>query len=205
MQKDESPHIILIVADEFPKSEIDIYTNEIDSENLNLLVHKSSFNRIFASWDWAIPTLIAVHILKPYFDGFLKEVAKDHYGILKDWLKKVAVDLKQIKVSIITATESTKKKTDNQSKTFSIESRLSNGEKLKFLFDDNLDIQSWHIAIDKALKILEEHFTDGESDELTIEIKNNHLEKSIYARLKTDTIEWEFLDYKKIHQENQIK
>lgn len=155
--------------------------------------------------EWAIPTLIGIYILKPYFDGFLKEIAKEHYIILKKWLKKVSINTREIKVTTLKAEQSTDKleKTNSQSKVFSIQSKTNEGYPLKFLFDENLTNENWETAIDKVLKLLDEHFTNGESDELTIEIKNNNLEKTIYARLKTDTIEWEFLDFKKIIQERK--
>ena len=45
-------------------------------------------------------------------------------------------------------------------------------------------------AISKLLSWLDEHFTTGTTGELTIEIKQNNLEKTIYVRLKNDTIVW---------------
>jgi hypothetical protein len=203
MQDKKQPHIGLTFPDNFPDQIVEKYGNELAFENLKLDIRRLPFGGPYASMEWAIPTLIGVYILKPYFDEFLKEIAKDHYTIFKSWLKKISADTREIKVTTFAAGQSTDKleKTNSQSKIFSIQTRTNECYSLKFLFDDSLTNENWDTAIDKVLKILDEHFTNGESDELTIEIKNNNLEKIIYARLKTDTIEWEFLDFKKIFQE----
>lgn len=205
MQDKEQPHIGLTFPDNFPDQIIEKYRTELAVENLKLEIRRLPFGGPYASMEWAIPTLIGVYILKPYFDGFLKEIAKDHYTIFKSWLKKVSADTREIKVTTLAAGQSTDKleKTNSQSKVFSIQTKTNEGYPLKFLFDESLTTENWDTAIDKVLKLLDEHFTNGESDELTIEIKNNNLEKTIYARLKTDTVEWEFLDFKKIFQEKR--
>lgn len=205
MQDREQPHVKLIFPDSFPDPIVEKYRNELAVENLKLEIRRIPFGEAYATMEWAIPTLIGIYILKPYFDGFLKEIAKDHYIILKKWLKKVSINTREIKVTTLTAGQSSDKleKTNSQSKAFSIQSKTNEGYPLKFLFDENFTNENWETAIDKVLKLLDEHFTNGESDELTIEIKNNNLEKTIYARLKTDTIEWEFLDFKKILQEKK--
>ena len=37
--------------------------------------------------EWLLPTAVAVYIAKPYFEGFLKEMGKDHYALLKQGVK----------------------------------------------------------------------------------------------------------------------
>lgn len=202
MQDKMTTHIGLTFPDTFPEELIEKFKNELAAPNLNIETRKLPFGGPYASMEWAIPTVIGVYLLKPYFDGFLKELAKDHYGILKEWLKRISSNARLIKVTTVAAGQSTDKldKKNVQSKVFSIESKTNEGHHLKFLFDEGLDDEQWAGAIDKALNLLNEHFTNGKSDELTIEIKNNDFEKTIYAKLKTDTVEWEFIDYKKIIQ-----
>ena len=205
MQDKEQPHIGLTFPENFPDQIVEKYKNELLAENLKLDIRRLPFGGPYASMEWVVPTLISVYILKPYFDGFLKEIAKDHYSIFKSWLKKISADTREIKITTLTAGQSIHKleKSNSQSKVFSIQTKTNEGYPLKFLFDESLTNENWATAIDKILKLLDEHFTNGETDELTIEIKNNNLEKTIYARLKTDTIEWEFIDFKKIFQENR--
>jgi hypothetical protein len=36
-----------------------------------------------------MPTAIVAYLAKPYFESFLKEMGKDHYGLVKEGLKKL--------------------------------------------------------------------------------------------------------------------
>lgn len=193
-------HIGLLVAEEMPQQIFDIYENELRTDGLNIKIDKFPFQAPRMCLEWALPTIVGVYILKPYFDGFLKEMSKEHYGILKKWLNKTAISLRAIKVHSVTATESPlKNKSENtQSKVFSITSISNTGEHLKFLFDDKLSDEDWQTGIELLLELLKEHFSNGVDDKLTIEIKNNESAREIYCRLRNDKIDWEVLDYKKI-------
>lgn len=197
--KKEIVHLGLLVAEELPDQISEKYELELKNEGLNLRIDRFPFHTPHACLEWALPTIIGIYILKPYFDGFLKEISKDHYNILKTWLKKTAIDLRLIKVKTVVADESTQKiKEDNtQSKVFSVTSMSNTGEQLKFLFDDKLSDEDWQKGIELLLELLKEHFSNGVDDRLTIEIKNNELGREIFCILKTDTVDWEILDYKK--------
>jgi hypothetical protein len=203
MQDKSLPHIGLTFPENFPDQIIERYKTELSADGLDLQIRKISFGGPYASIEWAIPTLIGVYILKPYFDGFLKEMAKDHYIILKNWLKKISSETRDIKITTFAAGQS-KDKLDNsnsQSKIFSIQSQTNQEQQIKFLFDEKFSSEVWNFGIDNAIALLDNNFINGLSDELTIEIKNGNLEKTIYARLKNDKGEWEFLDFKKLVQE----
>lgn len=207
MQSERKPEIGILLVDNFPDEIIENYKKELSAPNLNLQIHKAPLSGPYNSLEWTVPTLVCIYLSKSYFDGFLKEAGKDHYAILKKWLKKTSDNIRTIKVTVIAAEQSKEKLATNntQSKVFSIQTKTNTEQHLKFLFDQNLSQENWNLAIEKLLKLLDEHFTNGITDELTVEIKNNNLEKSIYARLKSDTIDWEFLDIKKMVEEKMKK
>lgn len=193
-------HIGLSFPSNFSDQIIERYRNELFVDKLNLQIRKVPFGGPYASMGWTLPTLIGVYILKPYFEEFLKGMAKDHYEILKNWLKKVSLETRCIEIVSLNA-EKSENKLDNsnsQSKVFSIQSQTNLGQPIKFLFDERFSSESWNIGINNALDLLASNFANGKTDELTIEIKNNNLEKTIYARLKNEKGEWEFLDSKKL-------
>lgn len=204
---DKDLHIVLLVAEEMPQQIFDMYETELRTEGLKLEIDKFPFQTPRACLEWALPTIVGVYILKPYFDGFLKEMSKDHYNVLKNWLKKTATDLRAIRVYTTTASQSKdKNKSENtQSKVFSITSISNTGEHLKFMFDDKLNDEDWKVGIELLLNLLEEHFSNGIDDRLTIEIKNNESGREIFCRLKTGDLDWEILDYRKIVQEEMQK
>lgn len=200
-------HIGLLVAEEMPQQIFEMYESELRAENLKLKIDRFPFQVPYACLEWALPTIVGVYILKPYFNSFLKELAKDHYDVLKNWLKKTAISLRSIKTYTTTADSSTHKVNheNTQSRVFSISTVSNTGKHLKFLFDDALSNEDWQEGIELLLKLLEEHFCDGENDKLSIEIKNNDLGREIFCRLKTDKIDWEILNYKKVRQEERQK
>lgn len=200
-------HIKIDVPAAFPDELVNRFRKELETQNLNLDIRKLPTGGPYASLEWAIPTLIAVYILKPYFEGFLNEMGKEHYNILKNWLQRNSESTRLIKVTTVVAKQSSNKinAPSTQSKVFSINSITNEGHKIKFLFDENFEPECWNIGIKNAMNILEKHFTNGQSDELTIEIKSRGLERSIYAKLKNEKGEWEFLDYKTININSKNK
>jgi hypothetical protein len=197
----ENIHIGVIIPDNFPDQMIDLLKSDIDS--LNIDIRKVPFGGPYNSMEWAVPTAIVVFILKAYFDSLLKEAGKNHYEVLKRWLKKTANQTRSVKVTNIYAPQSSDKadSTNTQSRVFSIEIRTTDGYQIKFLFDTELSEEDWNKAIDNALILVEKKFASEPVDELSIEIQTNQLDKTIYARINKETKKWEFLDYKKIYEE----
>lgn len=205
MPEKSLPHIGLTFPENYPDQVIGEFKAQLYADGLDLQIRKIPFNEHYASLEWAIPTLIGVYLFKPYFDGFLKEIAKDHYMVLKSFLKKLSRESRGHKITTISAEQSKNKldKSNSQSKTFSIQSQTNQGQHIKFLFDENFSSEVWDLGIDNVINLLNSNYINGQSDELTIEIKNGNHEKSIYARLKNDAGEWEFLDIRKLGQEKK--
>ncbi|MDJ1503592.1 hypothetical protein [Xanthocytophaga agilis] len=198
---DQKPiQICIFVNERYSDTLLDSYVNDNTISDINLDVRKYKAG-MYASLEWAIPTMIGLYFIKPYLDGFIKELAKDHYTGLKNWIKKIANDAKKIKITTVSSDGSIHKlEENNQSRAFSISTVTNDDHELKFLFDDNLSIEQWNTCIDKIITLLDEHFTNGKDDQLTLEIKKDNLESSIYGKINTSTLEWEFLDIKKVIQ-----
>lgn len=201
--KNEIVHLGLQISDNVSDQEIERYKRELEFQSLNIDIRKFPFGEAQANLEWAVSTFIAVYILKPYFEEFLKGMGKDHYVLLKNWLFNQSKDVRKIKINKVTGSlSSDKSQSDSQSKAFSLIAILDHGQKIKFLFNDKLQEEDWNSAIELALKLLEEHFSNGQTDLLSIEIKNLSSESTIYARIKNDSVEWEFLDIRKSLTQN---
>lgn len=197
------PHIGIQISDEFSQEFINKSKSELESDGLDIELRVYPANQVYLMLEWALPTAIVVFLLKSYFDGFLKEAGKDHYSLLKNWLKTKAETLKPIQViSIVPETSPEKIDVNNtQSKMFSIESMTRSGLRVKFLFDNNLKIEEWNIAIDNALNLLEKHHFNKTDDEITVAIEKQGLTGyQIFAIINSQTLQWEFLDFKTSHQ-----
>lgn len=193
---------------EFPEA----YTEDLVNEDISPFQEKD-FNigyeikefQLFASLEWIISTSIAVYILKPYFESFLKEMGKDHYQILSNKLKKLSQRGKQIKTTLHTASESTEKldRSYTQSMSFSVLIQTKKGRFIKLLFDDELDQEDWDSAIDQLLEFVVEFYEKESSSALQKQISG--LEKNrafmIYSKINKESKKIEFYDDKKLISE----
>ena len=128
-------HIGILVPDNFPDTAIDQIHKELDTSGLYLEINKRKLG-IWNALEWTVPTILVVYILKPYFESFLKELGKDHFEILKQWIKKFSNNTRSIQSIQMNAPQSTKKlnTSNTQSRVISLQFRTQNGRNLKFLF-----------------------------------------------------------------------
>ncbi len=201
LRKNQNLHLGISIPEDFPSAFEEDLQKVIGHPKLEMQIRKTPSTGMFSSLEWAIPTLIGVYILKPYFESFLSEMGKDHYNLLKNWMKKTANETRLISIRTIVSTESPDKlsKPNSQSKVFSVESYLrSDNHKIKFLFDTTLSIEIWEAAIDSMLVLLEEHYKRVPDDIISKTIIGNNLHRDIYAVIDPEAHEWVFYDYRKI-------
>jgi|SRR4051812_5634112 len=75
-------HVVLSYQADLPTNLVDEFKQHFDSNGMGLRTETRPVG-VYASFEWAVPTLIAVFVLRSYFDAFFKEAGKDHYQILK--------------------------------------------------------------------------------------------------------------------------
>ena len=192
----DKPHIILNIPEGFPEIAIEKITEDITDEKLLLKVNKVPTQPL-ASIEWAIPGLIAIFIAQSYFGGFLSELGKDHYDVLKKWIKENAIRSRTIKVKTLTASRSVEKidKSNTQSKAFSLHFNTVDGKNIKLLFDLTLEDEVWENSIEKFMDLIRENYTNFPNDILSSKLNDLENGKSnIYGIINPDTKEWEFFD-----------
>jgi len=69
---------------------IDDFIQLVSVPRLRLIVDKREKDGPYAGIEWLLPTAVVFFICKSYFDGFLKEMGKEHYHLLKNALKILA-------------------------------------------------------------------------------------------------------------------
>ena len=178
-------HIGIILPENIPNIIEETILSELKTEGLNIQIGKSSSIGVLASLEWAIPTLLIAYLFRSYFDGFLKEASKDHYELLKEWLKKFTNDTRAIKINTIRASHSINKLTSGytQSKAVSIIIQLKSGVKIKLFFDTELIQEDWNNAIDSLLDLVIENYQIYPNDFLTknLELLTEENSTIIYA------------------------
>lgn len=194
-------HIILSIPESTPKTLSEKILEDIDDQNLNIHVEKSSFGQVSASLEWFIPTALGIFLLKPYFESFLKSAGQDHYNILKEWLIKQMQMARLIKVTTITSSTSPNKLLPNntQSKSASLQFELKTKQKLNLLFDETLSNDEWASAIHKMADRVKNHYDNFPNDELTNSIFDSNLQgEFLWGILNNERKEWTLLDKVKI-------
>lgn len=176
---------------------------KFNSNGLALTVKKTKSFGPYASLEWAVPTMIALWITKPFFESFLKEAGKDGYVLVKEALKSILAKGRQNVNNKPTHKES---KTYFQTSYVSISVDLKHGKKLKILFDERLTLNDWNMASDALLDKL---VSDYDSLESKIICSSTLLDSigdrtKLYAVISIETKEWEILTDREMIQ-NQIE
>ncbi|MBS2100008.1 hypothetical protein [Carboxylicivirga linearis] len=208
MNKD-LPHIGIDIPEDVPDEFLELISNDVKAPGLNIEFRKHSQGVMMAALDWVVPTAIAAYIFKPYFEAFLKEAGKDHYNVLKKWLKKFVDNGRAIKVHRVTATQSPNKlnKEDSQSKAVSLYIQSKSGQKIKLLFDNDLTQQDWDQAIDSIMDLAKDNYENFPNDKLTTETEKFDYRTFIYAVIDRKTKQFVFYDDNdllRIHKEENI-
>lgn len=127
-----------LIPDEVIK-EIQNESNGLPIVNLQIEKRKS---QSMAGLEWLMPTALTIYILKPYTTVFLQEMGKDHFHAIKNLIitgaKKLIGKDKLIPIKVVTSSNFPKKLSGNYSVTFSVLIKISEKDKMKFLFDESL-------------------------------------------------------------------
>lgn len=81
------PQLAVSFSRNIPPEIFDDFVQAVSSRNLNLRVEPREQDGPYAGLEWLLPTAVIIYIGKSYFDGFLKEMGKDHYHALTAGLK----------------------------------------------------------------------------------------------------------------------
>jgi hypothetical protein len=116
--------VIISAPKDYPDQDI-LDISEALPNDLSL-TRQNFENKLFAGIEWAMPTIIVVYLLKPFFEAFLKKFGEDAYELTKSRLKKFIIKNRRIKVKRVAASKSPDKlnKSYDQSLAISLKARL---------------------------------------------------------------------------------
>jgi len=202
------PDIGIIYPNYLPENFGEIITQDIAHEKLNLYLERQE-PRIYSSLELAIPGIIAAYILKPYFESFLKEAGKDHYNLLKLSLSKLLKLNKNVPVELQTSNLTPNKLDNNntQSKSISIHIEIKDGRIIKLLFDNQLEVEDWIMALEKILDLVLDNYMTESNDELSIKLesKGKNGSNEIFAIINKNTKKWQFLELRDLNENKDEK
>lgn len=150
-----SPHLAIVYVDWMEEDLFhDLVENVVD-ERLELLV-ESRESEVYASVEWLLPTAAVIYISKSYFDGFLKEMGKDHYALLKKGVKALWAKMLGPKAPELDVVSSPGKVSREQpySLVYSIMAETGQGSRFKLLFPRGLSESEYEHTVDAFLDFL---------------------------------------------------
>ncbi len=188
-------HIYFSIPDRFPDPDLLQGVEEIKAKDLKVVTEQRQMEA-WLSLEWAIPGLIVAYIAKPYFEGFLQEMGKDHYESVKAWLKKVLSRARQIDARVTSVGEHKTSGKDTQSKAISIFIDLKDGRQLKLLFDSALTEKDWSNGLKEILDMVIANYEEKRDDQLAKALKplRGMPYYTVYAYINPNTKKWEFID-----------
>jgi hypothetical protein len=199
-------HISISYLEKFPDIGLEEVIADLQEKGLVINIDKRPME-MYASLEWAIPTAVFCYVAKSYFDGFLKEMGKDHHNILKNSIKKITDKARKITVRIVTASESTEKynKSYSQSNAISLILRTKNNGTIKLLFDNNLSKEDWENAIDQIFDYVIQNYETAKNDKLTEKIQGLKEASGIYVIIDPETKQLIFHDSVSLHHSEKKK
>lgn len=163
-------HIAIVHVESIPVELFAGFTEAVSTEKLDLQVQSREDGGAFAALEWLIPTAVIVYISKSYFDGFLKEMGKDHYNLLKSGLKQLKDKVVGPVAPKVTVVGSSGKISGQQpySLFFSVLAEAESGITFKLLVQTDSSPEQFERSIEAFLEFLSafhEHTLDNSSVE----------------------------------------
>lgn len=152
------PQLAIIHIDTVPAELFDDFRLALASDNLDLqIISRKQPDSVMAS-EWLIPTFVFAFIAKSYFDGFLKEMGKDHYISLKSQLKKLYTKVlgPQAPDVHLISTSSNSPANQPYSLYFSIVGEDPDGIRLKLLVKRHIEKDEYERIVSEFLDFLED-------------------------------------------------
>ncbi|RDT51944.1 hypothetical protein DXF93_23775 [Escherichia coli] len=155
----DKPDIRLIFDKRIPNEFFEDFESTIKSEGLNFMVASREPTGAMACPEWFIFPVIAAFISKSYFDGFLKEMGKDHYHKFKESLANLTTKVMTTPRIEPTLISSQGKVSSNNpfSLAFSIHADAENGYTFKLLIPKSVTGSEYGLIANRFVEFLSDY------------------------------------------------
>jgi hypothetical protein len=179
------PHLMIFHTTSVSKGNFSEFKEIVKNEKLDFQVESREDDGIVAGIEWLMPTAVIVYITKSYFDGFLKEMGKDHYALLKAGFKTLHARLLGPKAPEITLLASNPGKlSGNQTYSlfYSIMAEAGSGLSFKFLLQRKATEAEYEEIISNILEFLHDYHM-GDLDAVRSVQLQNHVQSQGHTLL----------------------
>ena len=169
---DTNPHIALLHHHEVPAGFLDEFCTSVNIESLKIERISQPEPSPQAGMEWLSVPAIAVFLLRPYFDSFMKEAGKDHYHVLKRGLKALWGKLfskdRKFRVAIVTASGV---KELEYSMAFAVYAEFDDGKLVKLLIAEDCSEEEYFASIEEFLDLVESYHSGESDNQIAIDLK----------------------------------
>lgn len=191
----QTPQIGIVYIDHIDKSFFEDFHSEVSHSELSLNIEARPELGQFASVEWFIPTAIVAFIGKPYFEEFLKEMGKEHYGLLKSSLKKLSkksANHPRLE-PVIMGTPGKIQQNNPYTMTISIMAEGRDGYTFKLLLPKDSKTFDYEETVEKFMDFIASYHLSDEASKASQEIARSEILRGIvlvHLNPKTNEIEW---------------
>jgi hypothetical protein len=149
------PQIGVFHWQSLPENLFEEFITIVKTPNLHLQTESREDDGPYAGIEWLLPTAAIVYVGKSYFDGFLKEMGKEHYVLLKMGINAL---YKRFFTSgspkIVTISTKGKLPEGKYSRTFSIYADGEDGSQFKLLLEQDLTEEEYKERVSLFLNLI---------------------------------------------------
>jgi len=192
----KKPDIGLVFEEDLPDDIFREFESSVKSNGLNLLVDSKEPMGAMMCGEWYIIPVVAAFIGKSYFDGFLKEMGKDHYQSFKESLSTLLnkVMNKPRIEPVLIGTEGKINQNNPFSLAFAVHAETDDGFTFKLLLPKSSINCSYDVITNKFLEFIENYHL-GITDLTSIGFVNPHPFPPkglvfVHFNIGTNSIEW---------------
>jgi hypothetical protein len=143
----------------------------------------------YAGFEWLVPTAVVIFLGKAYFEGFLNEMGKDHYAVLKRGLKSLYTRLvgpEAPKLTVL-STAGKARETEKYSLLFSFLAEAEDGLRFKLLIQSGASEAEYEATVHAFIAFLDAFHRRHLSAEVVNELRSTRVSGRTVLRLQTRT------------------
>jgi len=157
-------------------------------------------DRLFAAFEWTIPTTFIVMVSGLFFKSFMEEAGKDAYQMLKSRLKAYMLKRREIKTTLVAASQSTNKlsRTYDQSMSVSMKARLHSRLMVNVMISEKVEGQDADDMLEGVFEVLQMLYNQCQEADPEEQINRNVRPEEIYLVANPEIKSWEILTPKEM-------
>lgn len=171
------PAIAISYTPEVPAATFAKFERLLASGGTDVQSEERDSDGAYASIEWLVPTAVIIFLGKAYFDGFLKEMGKDHYALLKQGLKSLYTRLVGPEAPKLTILSTAGKVSGTQkySLLFSLLAEAEDGLRFKLLIQSDASEAEYEAAVNAFISFLDAFHRRQLSAEGVNELRNTRV------------------------------